>query len=116
LGSIRIGPLTTFSGLDQLFASTVESTPVDPSLPNCRKRARAMGVRRLGGHPADVEGRESIGGLAPLCRRARYKVKCRLGGARDGPRQSETLGAGSDEQNRARAEGFQRIVAAAGED
>ena len=31
-------------------------------------------------------------------------------------RQTETLGAGADEQNQARAEGFVKMVAAAGED
>lgn len=45
----------------------------------------------------------------------RYKVQGRLGGARTDPRQTETIGAGSDEQNRARAEGFVKMVAAAGE-
>jgi hypothetical protein len=45
-----------------------------------------------------------------------YVVRWRLGGTRTGPRQTETFGAGSDEQNRARAEGFVKMVAAAGED
>lgn len=38
----------------------------------------------------------------------------RLGGGRTGPRQFETFGAGSDEQNVARAEGFKKMVEAAG--
>jgi hypothetical protein len=39
----------------------------------------------------------------------------RLGGSRTGARQTETFGAGSDAQNRARAEGFLTMVTAAGE-
>lgn len=42
-------------------------------------------------------------------------VRWRLGGRRDGARQTETFGAHSDEQNTARAEGFQKMVEAAGE-
>ncbi|MDQ4109553.1 MAG: site-specific integrase [Actinomycetota bacterium] len=42
-------------------------------------------------------------------------VRWRLGGRRDGARQTETFSAGSDEQNTARAEGFQTMVDAAGE-
>jgi hypothetical protein len=45
-----------------------------------------------------------------------YKVRWRLGGTRGGARQTETFGAGSDVQNRARAEGFATMVTAAGED
>jgi integrase len=45
-----------------------------------------------------------------------YMVRWRLGGTRTGPRQTETFGAGSDEQNQARAEGFLKMVVAAGED
>ena len=44
-----------------------------------------------------------------------YCVRWRLGGARDGGLQAETFGAGSDAQNRARAEGFLQMVTAAGE-
>ena len=42
-------------------------------------------------------------------------VRWRLGGSRTGRRQTETFGAGTDAQNRARAEGFRAMVAAAGE-
>jgi integrase len=42
-------------------------------------------------------------------------VRWRLGGSRAGRRQSETFGAGTDAQNRARAEGFRSMVASAGE-
>jgi hypothetical protein len=42
-------------------------------------------------------------------------VRWRLGGSRTGRRQTETFGAGTDAQNRARAEGFRTMVAAAGE-
>jgi integrase len=42
-------------------------------------------------------------------------VRWRLGGTRTGKPQSETFGAGSDQQNRARAEGFRDMVKAAGE-
>ena len=42
-------------------------------------------------------------------------VRWRLGGTRSGGMQTETFGAGSDAQNRARAEGFSKMVAAAGE-
>lgn len=45
-----------------------------------------------------------------------YAVRWRLGGSRDGRFQTETFGAGSDEQNRARAEGFMKMVIAAGEE
>jgi hypothetical protein len=45
-----------------------------------------------------------------------YVVRWRLGGGRTGARQTETFGAGSDAQNRARAEGFATMVIAAGED
>ncbi len=41
-------------------------------------------------------------------------VRWRLGGTRDGRPQNETFGAGSDERNAARAEGFKRMVEAAG--
>lgn len=40
-------------------------------------------------------------------------VRWRLGGRRDGMRQAETFGAGSDEPNTARAEGFKKMVEAA---
>lgn len=43
-------------------------------------------------------------------------VRWRQGGSRSGRTQTETFGAGSDEQNLARAEGFRRMVAAAGQD
>lgn len=43
------------------------------------------------------------------------QVQWRLGGARTGPRQTETFGAGTDEQNRARADGLLKMVTAAGE-
>ena len=43
------------------------------------------------------------------------RVMWRLGGRRSGPRQVETFAAGSDEQNLARAEGFKRMVDAAGQ-
>lgn len=42
-------------------------------------------------------------------------VRWRLGGSRTGRPQVETFGAGSDAQNRARAEGFRQMVIAAGE-
>jgi hypothetical protein len=42
-------------------------------------------------------------------------VRWRLGGTRDGRRQSETFGAGTTAQNAARADGFKRMVVAAGE-
>lgn len=45
-----------------------------------------------------------------------YTVRWRAGGTRTGKRQSETFGAGPDEQNSARAEGFRLMVLAAGED
>jgi integrase len=41
-------------------------------------------------------------------------VRWRLGGARSGPMQTETFSAGNDDQNLARAQGFQRMVEAAG--
>jgi hypothetical protein len=41
-------------------------------------------------------------------------VRWRLGGTRTGPVQSETFSAGTDVQNLARAEGFKRMVEAAG--
>jgi hypothetical protein len=44
-----------------------------------------------------------------------YKVRWRQDGARDGFRHAETFGVGRDEQNRARAEGFAKMVEAAGE-
>ncbi|HVQ90369.1 MAG TPA: hypothetical protein VMU51_04985 [Mycobacteriales bacterium] len=44
-----------------------------------------------------------------------FSVRWRLGGTRAGRPQVETFGAGSDTQNLARAEGFKRTVAAAGE-
>jgi integrase len=43
-------------------------------------------------------------------------VRWRLGGTRDGRMQTETFGAGSDEQNLARAEGFNRMVEAGGQE
>jgi len=46
---------------------------------------------------------------------ASCRVRWRLGGARDGMLQTETFAAGSDAQNAARAEGFKRMVVAAGE-
>ncbi|OUZ11052.1 hypothetical protein BHE97_06385 [Aeromicrobium sp. PE09-221] len=42
------------------------------------------------------------------------RVKWRLGGGRTGPFQIETFSAGTDAQNRARAEGFKKMVEAAG--
>lgn len=42
-------------------------------------------------------------------------VRWRAGGCRSGKRESETFGAGTDAQNRARAEGFRQMVSAAGE-
>jgi hypothetical protein len=44
-----------------------------------------------------------------------YVVCWRLGGTRTGKRQRETFGAGSDERNKAQAEGVLRMVVAAGE-
>jgi len=43
------------------------------------------------------------------------RVLWRLGGARDGAKQIETFGAGSDAQNLARADGFKKMVDAAGQ-
>ncbi|MCW2757388.1 MAG: hypothetical protein JWO46_1134 [Nocardioidaceae bacterium] len=43
------------------------------------------------------------------------RVEWRVGGHRDGSRQEETFSVGSDDQNRARAEGFKRMVEAAGQ-
>ena len=43
------------------------------------------------------------------------RVFWRPGGCRDTPRESETFGAGSDAQNLARADGFKRMVEAAGQ-
>lgn len=43
------------------------------------------------------------------------RVVWRLGGTREGAYQSETFGAGSDAQNLARADGFKRMVVAAGQ-
>ncbi len=43
-------------------------------------------------------------------------VRWRLGGAREGRMQTETFGAGSDDQNLARAQGFKRMVEAAGQE
>jgi hypothetical protein len=43
------------------------------------------------------------------------RVVWRLGGTREGAYQSETFGAGSDAQNLARADGFKKMVAAAGQ-
>ena len=43
------------------------------------------------------------------------RVVWRLGGSADGERQTETFSAGSDAQNVARAEGFQKMVESAGE-
>jgi integrase len=54
------------------------------------------------------EDRRSDGGTS-------YVVRWRLGGSRTGAKQRETFGAGSDAQNRARAEGFRDMVALAGE-
>ncbi|MGH8859760.1 MAG: hypothetical protein ACRDVG_00760 [Jatrophihabitantaceae bacterium] len=42
-------------------------------------------------------------------------MRWRLGGTRSGRKQRETFGAGSDARNKARAEGFREMVAAAGE-
>ncbi len=44
-----------------------------------------------------------------------YVVRWRLGGSRSGRKQRETFGAGTDAQNKARAEGFRDMVAVAGE-
>jgi integrase len=44
-----------------------------------------------------------------------YTVRWRLGGTRGGKRQSETFAAGSDAQNKARADGFKKMVDAAGQ-
>jgi integrase len=41
-------------------------------------------------------------------------VVWRLGGGRNGPRQTETFAVGTDEQNMSRAEGFKKMVEAAG--
>lgn len=54
------------------------------------------------------EKKRSDGGTSAI-------VRCRLGGTRSGGMQTETFGAGSDAQNRARAEGFKQLAAAAGE-
>src|SRR5215207_11411684 len=43
------------------------------------------------------------------------RVIWRFGGCRDAPREWETFGAGSDAQNLARADGFKRMVEAAGQ-
>ena len=43
------------------------------------------------------------------------RVVWRLGGSRDGAYQSETFSAGSDAQNLARADGFKKMVDAAGQ-
>ncbi len=43
------------------------------------------------------------------------RVVWRLGGTADGAYQSETFGAGSNAQNRARADGFKKMVDAAGQ-
>ena len=43
-------------------------------------------------------------------------VRWRLSGSRTGPMQTETFGAGSDDQNLARAEGFVPMVKAAGQE
>jgi hypothetical protein len=43
------------------------------------------------------------------------RVFWRPGGCRDAPREWETFGAGSDAQNLARADGFKRMVEAAGQ-
>jgi hypothetical protein len=42
-------------------------------------------------------------------------VRRRLGGSRTGRMQTETFGAGSDDQNLAQAQGLQRMVEAAGQ-
>src|SRR5579884_1636760 len=60
------------------------------------------------GMPYIEEDRRSYGGTS-------YVVRWRLGGSRSGAKQRETFGAGSDAQNRARAEGFRDMVALAGE-
>ncbi len=44
-----------------------------------------------------------------------YAVRWRLGGTRSGRKQRETFSAGTDAQNKARAEGFRDMVTAAGE-
>ncbi|MGZ6849480.1 MAG: hypothetical protein ACXVEV_01325 [Nocardioidaceae bacterium] len=46
---------------------------------------------------------------------ASARVVWRLGGRRDGAYQAETFGAGSDAQNLARADGFKKMVDAAGQ-
>jgi hypothetical protein len=51
--------------------------------------------------------RRSDGGISAA-------VRWRLGGIRSGLMQTETFGAGTDDQNLARAEGFRRMVEAAG--
>lgn len=54
------------------------------------------------------EARRSDGGTS-------YVVRWRLGGSRTGAKQRETFGAGTDAQNKARAEGFRDMVTTAGE-
>ena len=44
-----------------------------------------------------------------------YVVRWRLDSSRSGRKQRETFGAGTDARNKARAEGFRNMVAAAGE-
>lgn len=53
--------------------------------------------------------RRSDGGTSAM-------VRWRVGGTRSGRMQTETFGAGSDDQNLARAEGFKRMVEAAGQE
>nr|MCW2727339.1 hypothetical protein [Aeromicrobium sp.] len=53
------------------------------------------------------ERRRADGGIS-------VRVEWRLSGGRTGPRQEETFSAGSDAQNRARAQGFKQMVEAAG--
>jgi hypothetical protein len=52
---------------------------------------------------------------APIRRRTSYVVRWRLGGSRSGRKERETFGARTDARNKARAEGFREMVAAAGE-
>ena len=53
--------------------------------------------------------RRSDGGTSAM-------VRWRVSGTRTGRMQTETFGAGSDDQNLARAEGFKRMVEAAGQE
>ena len=68
-----------------------------------------------------IEGQRGTG-MAWIQQRRRgdggvsVRVEWRLGGGRGALRQEETFSAGSDEQNQARAEGFKKMVEAAGQD